>query len=112
MTFFHHSVAAARSSSQSVGSAETVVNTYQYLQAQMLRRKPRALSQRNLAVAQFVMRELREMVIAESEGQPDHVDYGEQLMNRVKTSPDETSENEWTEQQRRPWRMLMGRWNQ
>ena len=79
----------------------------------MLQRKPRPLSRRNLAVVRFVMRELTELVIAKSEGQPDKVDLSdEELIDRIgNPSPDVTYQDGWREVQRRSWRMLMDRWN-
>lgn len=43
-------------------ATESVVKVYQWLQAQMLGRKPRALIERNLRVVQFVMGALEELV--------------------------------------------------
>jgi hypothetical protein len=67
-------------------AAETVIKAYQYLQMQMLGRKPRALSRRNLAVARFVMGELSELILSEAEQR--------------------------REPTRLSWRILMDRWNQ
>jgi hypothetical protein len=66
-------------------AAEAVVKTYQWWQARMLGRKPRALSERNLRVVQFVMRELSELIVREEEGS---------------LAPSRLS-----------WRILMQRWN-
>jgi hypothetical protein len=43
-------------------AADTVTRTYQYLQSLMLRRRPRALSERNLAMTRFVIRQLRDLI--------------------------------------------------
>jgi hypothetical protein len=43
-------------------AAETVLRTYQYLQALTLGRRPRAVSERNLAMVRFVMKQLRTLV--------------------------------------------------
>ena len=43
-------------------AAETVLRTYQYLQALTLGRRPRAVSERNLAMVRFVMKQLRALV--------------------------------------------------
>lgn len=43
-------------------TADTVTRTYQYLQSLMLRRRPRALSERNLAMTRFVLRQLRDLI--------------------------------------------------
>jgi hypothetical protein len=43
-------------------AAETVLRTYQYLQALTLGRRPRAVSERNLAMVRFVMKKLRTLV--------------------------------------------------
>jgi hypothetical protein len=50
-----------------------------------------ALSSCTLAAVWSVMRKLREMVAAKVEGQSGHVDYGEQLMDWVKMSADDTT---------------------
>lgn len=63
-------------------AADTVSRTYQYLQAQLLHRKPRALSARNTRVARFVFNELRQLAWGEAE-----------LRSRLS------------------WRELMERWN-
>jgi hypothetical protein len=51
-------------------STESVVKAYQWLQAQTLGRKPRALIQRNLRVVEFVMGELSVLVSQVSEDTP------------------------------------------
>jgi hypothetical protein len=66
-------------------ATEAVVKTYQWWQARMLGRKPRALSERNLRVVQFVMRELSGLVALKQEDSP--------------------------EPPRLSWRILMQRWN-
>ena len=43
-------------------AAETVLRTYQYLQALTLGRRPRAVSERNLTMVRFVMKQLRALV--------------------------------------------------
>jgi len=43
-------------------AAETVLRTYQYLQALTLGRRPRAVSERNLAMVRFVIEQLRALV--------------------------------------------------
>lgn len=43
-------------------TADTVTRTYQYLQSFMLRCRPRALSERNLAMTRFVIRQLRDLI--------------------------------------------------
>ncbi len=48
-------------------AADTVSKTYQYLQTQLLHRKPRALSARNLRVSGFVLKELRRLAEGETE---------------------------------------------
>jgi len=42
--------------------AETVTNVYQHLQAQVLRRRPRPVSRRNLSVLRFVVEQLQELI--------------------------------------------------
>jgi hypothetical protein len=64
----------------------SVVSAYQYLQAQMLGKKPRTLIQRNLRVVQFVMEQLRELVMRD---------------------PEDTASSP-----RISWRKLMDRWNE
>ncbi len=66
-------------------ATEAVVKNYQWWQARMLGRKPRALSERNLRVVQFVMRELSELIARDQEDSP---------------APPRLS-----------WRILMQRWN-
>lgn len=48
-------------------TGETVLRAYQHLQALALPRRPRALSERNLAMTRFVMEHLRHMIVGESE---------------------------------------------
>jgi hypothetical protein len=43
-------------------AAETVLRTYQYLQALTLGRRPRAVSERNLAMVRFVMKQLHTLI--------------------------------------------------
>lgn len=94
-------------------TAESVVKAYQYLQSQTLGRKPRPLASRNLAVVRFVLRELKEMVIANAQGQPEQIDYPrEKLLTQVKEPrPAATLKEGWAEPERRTWRILMERWN-
>ncbi len=66
--------------------AETVTRIYQYLQHVVLGRRPRSLSERNLAMPRFVMRQLQDMI---TDGR-DRED-----------GPPVVS-----------WRKLMGRWNE
>lgn len=67
-------------------TGETVLRAYQHLQALALARRPRALSERNLAMARFVMEQLDDIITGEAEegGGPPRVS----------------------------WRRLMARWNQ
>ncbi len=44
-------------------AADTVLQTYQYLQALTLGRKPRSISERNLEMSKFVMNRLRNLVV-------------------------------------------------
>jgi hypothetical protein len=67
-------------------SAETVTRGYQYLQSLVLGRRPRAISEKNLTMTQFVMWELRDLLVDES-GR----DGGPTKMS---------------------WRQLMGWWNE
>ena len=79
----------------------------------MLRRKLQPLARRNMDVVRFVMKELEKLVIAGPEEQPEWVDLPDkEFLDRLKTSPDELSQDVWTPQQRRSWRMLMESWNQ
>jgi hypothetical protein len=66
-------------------ATDTVAKAYHYLQMQLMRRQPGVLSQRNMAVARFVIGELKALVSVE------------------------TGEN--SQPQRLSWRTLMQRWN-
>ena len=63
-------------------AAETVLRTYQYLQALTLGRRPRAVSERNLAMVRFVMKQLRALLTTptEDDGEPPRVSW-RRLMN-------------------------------
>lgn len=67
-------------------AASTVTRNYQYLQSLMLRRRPRALSERNLAMTRFVVRQLRDLITHGLEAE-------EELKNMS-------------------WRSVMGGWNE
>jgi hypothetical protein len=66
--------------------AETVTQIYQHLQQVVMGRRPRSLSERNLAMPRFVMRQLRDMI---TDGRD--TDEGPPMVS---------------------WRKLMGRWNE
>lgn len=70
-------------------ASETVVRAYQWLQSHMLGKRPKALSQRNLRVVQFVMWELGRLVSHTAED------------NVANVAPPRLS-----------WRRLMDRWNE
>ena len=67
-------------------TGDVVLRAYQHLQALVLPRRPRALSERNLAMTRFVMEHLRHVVTGEREGSK---------------APPKVS-----------WRRLMARWNE
>jgi hypothetical protein len=51
-------------------AADTVLRAYQFLQALTLGRRPRAVSERNLAMVRFVMKQLRTLVTTPLQEQP------------------------------------------
>jgi hypothetical protein len=95
-------------------SADSVVKAYKYLQMTMLRRKLQPLARSNMSVVTFVMKELKKIVIAGPEGQPEQVNFAEEeISDRVhETTPEDAPQDGWTPQERRSWRVLMERYNQ
>jgi hypothetical protein len=78
-------------------SGDAVLRTYQYLQALTLGRRPRAVSERNLAMVRFVMKQLSALVTTPAEDEPE---TDRVLWSKNKAKPHRVS-----------WRTLMHSWN-